>query len=57
MRRGWPRRPWRCWARPRARAGTTLVLCPEQLALQVHESIGHALELDRILLCEASWAV
>ena len=28
----------------------------EQLALQVHESIGHALELDRILLGEASYA-
>ncbi len=28
----------------------------EQLALQIHESIGHALELDRILLGEASYA-
>ncbi len=35
---------------------TTLVLGSEQLALQVHESIGHALELDRILLGEASYA-
>jgi hypothetical protein len=35
---------------------TTLVLGGEQLALQVHESIGHALELDRILLGEASYA-
>jgi len=35
---------------------TTLILSPEQLALQVHESIGHALELDRILLGEASYA-
>jgi len=35
---------------------TTLVIGPEQLALQVHESIGHALELDRILLGEASYA-
>ena len=35
---------------------TTLVLGAEQLALQVHESIGHALELDRILLGEASYA-
>jgi TldD protein len=34
----------------------TLVLGSEQLALQVHESIGHALELDRILLGEASYA-
>ena len=35
---------------------TTLVLGDEQLALQVHESIGHALELDRILLGEISYA-
>jgi TldD protein len=35
---------------------TTLVLHAEQVALQVHESIGHALELDRILLGEASYA-
>ena len=44
-------------ARPPCPAGaTTLVLDGEQLALQVHESIGHALELDRILLGEASYA-
>ena len=35
---------------------TTIVLDGEQLALQVHESIGHALELDRMLLYEASYA-
>jgi TldD protein len=34
----------------------TVVLHPEQLALQVHESVGHALELDRILLGEAGYA-
>jgi TldD protein len=34
----------------------TIVLHGEQLALQTHESIGHALELDRILLAEASYA-
>lgn len=34
----------------------TIVLHGEQLALQTHESIGHALELDRILLGEASYA-
>jgi TldD protein len=34
----------------------TLVLHGEQLALQLHESIGHALELDRMLLGEASYA-
>ncbi len=34
----------------------TNVLHGEQVALQVHESIGHALELDRIQLGEASYA-
>jgi TldD protein len=34
----------------------TVVLGAEQLALQVHESIGHALELDRMLLQEAAYA-
>ena len=34
----------------------TLVLGAEQLALQVHESIGHALELDRMQLLEAAYA-
>lgn len=34
----------------------TLILGGEQLALQIHESIGHALELDRMLLMEASYA-
>jgi TldD protein len=35
---------------------TTVVLDGEQLALQLHESIGHALELDRMLGLEASYA-
>jgi len=35
---------------------TTLILHAEQVALQIHESIGHALELDRMLLGEASYA-
>ena len=35
---------------------TTLILGGEQLALQIHESIGHALELDRMLLAEAAYA-
>ncbi len=34
----------------------TVILGGEQLALQIHESIGHALELDRMLLMEASYA-
>jgi TldD protein len=42
---------------PECPPGTrTLVLHGEQLALQLHESIGHALELDRMLLYEASYA-
>ena len=35
---------------------TTLVLDGEQVALQLHESVGHALELDRVLGTEASYA-
>jgi TldD protein len=35
---------------------TTLVLDGQQLALQVHESVGHAVELDRVLGTEASYA-
>src|SRR3954453_11370264 len=35
---------------------TTLVLNGEQVALQVHESVGHAVELDRVLGREASYA-
>ncbi len=34
----------------------TVVLGGEQMALQIHESIGHALELDRMLLMEAAYA-
>jgi TldD protein len=35
---------------------STLILAGEQLGLQVHESIGHAVELDRVLGREASYA-
>ena len=35
---------------------TTLVLESSQLALQVHESVGHAVELDRIYGSEAAFA-
>lgn len=35
---------------------TTLILDGSQVALQVHESIGHPTELDRILGMEASYA-
>jgi TldD protein len=34
----------------------TLVLGGEQLAIQLHESVGHAVELDRVLGGEASYA-
>ncbi|HZG50434.1 MAG TPA: TldD/PmbA family protein [Thermoleophilaceae bacterium] len=35
---------------------STLILAGEQLGLQVHESVGHAVELDRVLGREASYA-
>jgi TldD protein len=35
---------------------TTLILDGPQLALQIHESIGHAIELDRVLGWEAAYA-
>ncbi len=42
---------------PRCPAGvTTLILGSEQMALQIHESVGHAIELDRILGWEAAFA-
>jgi TldD protein len=34
----------------------TIILDGHQLALQLHESVGHALELDRVLGTEASYA-
>jgi TldD protein len=42
---------------PACPAGTTtLIIGGEQLALQIHESVGHAIELDRILGWEAAFA-
>ncbi|MFG2037370.1 TldD/PmbA family protein [Dactylosporangium sp. NPDC048998] len=42
---------------PQCPAGeTTLILGSEQMALQIHESVGHAIELDRILGWEAAFA-
>ena len=35
---------------------TSLILGSEQMALQIHESVGHAIELDRILGWEAAFA-
>jgi TldD protein len=43
-------------AEPCPSTTTTLILDGEQLALQVHESVGHAVELDRVLGGEASYA-
>jgi TldD protein len=43
-------------AKPCPSGVTTLILDGSQLALQVHESIGHPIELDRILGTEASYA-
>jgi TldD protein len=43
-------------AKPCPSKVTTLILESSQLALQVHESIGHPIELDRILGTEASYA-
>ena len=35
---------------------TDLILAPDQMLLQIHESIGHALEVDRILGDERNYA-
>jgi TldD protein len=43
-------------AKPCPAGVTTVILDGAQLALQVHESIGHPIELDRILGSEASYA-
>jgi TldD protein len=43
-------------AKPCPSGISTLILDGSQLALQVHESIGHPIELDRILGAEASYA-
>jgi TldD protein len=43
-------------APPVPAGATTVVIDAEQVALQVHESIGHALELDRMLGFEAAYA-
>ena len=43
-------------AKPCPSKTTTVILDSSQLALQIHESIGHPIELDRILGSEASYA-
>ena len=35
---------------------TTVVIDPEQMQLQVHESVGHPIELDRVYGTEAAYA-
>lgn len=42
---------------PQCPAGvTTVIIDSDQVALQIHESVGHAVELDRILGWEAAFA-
>jgi TldD protein len=43
-------------AKPCPSKTTTLILDSSQLALQIHESIGHPIEMDRILGTETSYA-
>jgi TldD protein len=43
-------------ARPCPAAETTIVVDAEQMALQVHESVGHPTELDRVYRTEAAYA-
>ncbi len=43
-------------AKPCPSKVTTLILDSSQVALQIHESCGHAVELDRVLGMEASFA-
>ena len=56
-RGGSPTRRSSCSRRPTARRGTMdVLLMPDQMMLQIHESIGHPLELDRILGDERNFA-
>ena len=56
-RRRWPRKHLELLAAPNCPTGTMdLLLAPDQLILQIHESIGHPLELDRILGDERNYA-
>ena len=54
--RGSPRRPPRCSRRTLPQKVTTVVIDSEQMQLQVHESVGHPTELDRIYGTEAAYA-
>src|SRR5437762_237155 len=48
----WPQDSWTC----RAIWVGSMITDPAQMALQVHESCGHAVELDRVLGMEAAYA-
>ena len=51
------RSAWRCIRPPQCPQGRlTLVLDSSQLGLQIHESMGHPIELDRVLGMEANFA-
>jgi TldD protein len=43
-------------AKPCPSGNTTIILDGSQVALQIHESCGHAIELDRVLGSEAAFA-
>ncbi len=43
-------------ARPCPEMTTDVIIAPNELALQIHESVGHAVEADRILGHEADFA-
>jgi hypothetical protein len=56
-RTAWPRRRLPSHLPPNAQAASMdLLLMPSQMVLQIHESIGHPLELDRILGDERNYA-
>ena len=50
------RRPRCCAPTPCPSGVTTVVIDDEQMALQVHESVGHPTELDRVYGTEAAYA-
>ena len=53
----WRGELWRCILRRNVPQGTsTIILESSQLGLQIHESIGHPIELDRVLGMEANFA-
>ena len=54
---GLPTKRCSCWRAPNCPTGAMdVLLMPDQMVLQIHESIGHPLELDRILGDERNFA-